>query len=59
MLESSASHFFNLDVFLFSNFIIYDFFTLSYNPESGTEFISNSARVWDKIAHIGSTQHHP
>jgi hypothetical protein len=35
------------------------FLLLSYNPDSGTEFIPNSDRLWDKIAHMGSTQHHP
>jgi hypothetical protein len=44
-------------MFSYSNFIIYDFFCLSYNLDSGTEFIPNSDRLWDKIARMGSTVH--
>jgi hypothetical protein len=41
-------------MFYYSNFIINDFFTLNYNPDSGsgTEFIPNSDRLCDKIAHM-------
>jgi hypothetical protein len=39
-------------MFSFLNCIIYDFFSLGYNPDLGTEFIPNR----DKIAHIGSAQ---
>jgi hypothetical protein len=46
-------------IFSYSNFSINDFFTLRYNPDSGAEFIPNSDRLWDKIAHMGSTKHHP
>jgi hypothetical protein len=28
-------------MFSYSNYIIYDFISLSYNPDSGTEFIPN------------------
>jgi hypothetical protein len=35
--------FFKFDVFIL-NFIIFDFLSLSYNPDSGTEFIPNSDR---------------
>jgi hypothetical protein len=40
--------FFKLDVFIFKLYHtrVYDFFTLSYNPDLGTEFIPN--RLWDK-----------
>jgi hypothetical protein len=46
-------------MFSYSNFIITDFFSLGYKPDSDTEFIPNSDRFWDKIANMGSTQHHP
>jgi hypothetical protein len=46
-------------MFSYLNFIICDFFSSSYNPDSGTEFIPNSDRLWDKIAHMGAKQHHP
>jgi hypothetical protein len=29
------------------------------NPDSGTEVIPNSDRLPEKIAEMGSTQHHP
>jgi hypothetical protein len=35
-------------MFLYLNFIIYDFFSLSCNPDLGTEFITNSIRLWEK-----------
>jgi hypothetical protein len=31
--------FFSILMFSYLNYIIYDFFSLSYNPDSGTEFI--------------------
>jgi hypothetical protein len=34
------------------------FFSVRY-PDSGTEFIPNSDRFPEKIAHMGSTQQHP
>jgi zona occludens toxin (predicted ATPase) len=34
--------FFLILMFSYSNFIIYDFFSLSYKPESGEEFILNT-----------------
>jgi hypothetical protein len=38
--------FFNFDVFIFK--IIYDFFSLMMYPDSGTEFIPNTLRLWEK-----------
>jgi hypothetical protein len=35
------------------------FLALVGNPDSGTEFIRNSGRLPEKIAHMGSIQHHP
>jgi hypothetical protein len=36
-------------MFSYSNYINYDFFSLSYNPDSGTEFIPNNmSRLWEK-----------
>jgi hypothetical protein len=34
-------------------------FMLVGNPDSGTEFIQNSDRLPEKIAHMRYTQHHP
>jgi hypothetical protein len=45
-------------MFSYLNFIIYDFFSSSGNPDWGTEFILNSDRLSEKL-HMGSTQHHP
>jgi hypothetical protein len=39
--------FFNFD-FSYSNYIIYDFFSLNDNPDLGTEFISNMLGLWEK-----------
>jgi hypothetical protein len=46
-------------MFSYSNFIIYDFLSLSFSPDSDTKFIPNNDRLWDKIARMGSTQRHP
>jgi hypothetical protein len=56
MLDKFRFPFFLILMFSYSNFIIYDFYTLSYNPDSGTEFIPNSLRyrLWDKISHTES-----
>jgi hypothetical protein len=40
--------FFSILMFSYSNYIIFDFFSLSYNPDSGTEFIPNTLRLWEK-----------
>jgi hypothetical protein len=40
--------FFTILMFSYSNYVIYDFFSLSYNPHSGTEFIPNTLRLWEK-----------
>jgi hypothetical protein len=39
-------------MFLYLNFIIYDFFSLNCNPDSGTEFIPNSLPTLVKMAHF-------
>jgi hypothetical protein len=44
--------FFLILMFSYSNFIIYDFFTLSYNPDSGIEFIPNSVNDFGIKLHI-------
>jgi hypothetical protein len=33
---------------MFSNSITYDFFSFSYNPDLGTEFIPNTLRLGEK-----------
>jgi hypothetical protein len=38
--------FFSILMFSYSNYIIYDFFSFSHNPDSGTEFIPNT--LWEK-----------
>jgi hypothetical protein len=48
MSHVSASYTFFKFYFAYLNFSIYDFFSLSCNPDSGTEFIPNSLRLWDK-----------
>jgi hypothetical protein len=41
--------FFNFDVFIFKLYhTVYDFFSVTYNPDSGTEFIRNTLRLWEK-----------
>jgi hypothetical protein len=40
--------FLNFFYVLFLNFYHYDLFGLSCNPDSGTEFIPNNGRLWDK-----------
>jgi hypothetical protein len=40
--------FFSFHMFSYLNYIIYDFFSLSYNPDSHTEFIPNTLRLWEK-----------
>jgi hypothetical protein len=39
--------FFNF-MFSYLNCIIYDFFSLRYNPDLGTEFIPTSVQLWEK-----------
>jgi hypothetical protein len=46
-------------MFSYLNFIIYDFAAKVGNLDSGTELIPNDDRLPEKIAHMGSTQHHP
>jgi hypothetical protein len=55
MLGKFRYTFFFILMFSYLNCIIYDFFSLSYNPDLGTEFTPNSDQPWDNI---GSTQHH-
>jgi hypothetical protein len=40
--------FFSIMMFSYENFIIYDFFCLSYNPDLGAEFIQNMWHTLDK-----------
>jgi hypothetical protein len=41
--------FFSILMFSYSNYNIYDFFSSSYNPDSGTEFIPNTLQLWEKL----------